>query len=85
MGRGQNRQPAPSHMMVNDRGSKGRPGKEKSGKSGWGRTGAASWLSAVSHYLNKAPFLHPQPRLRAGVGKLVAAKAQPLQPNPNRM
>ena len=29
--------------------------------------GGVSWLSAVSHYLNGAPFLHPLPRVKAGV------------------
>lgn len=86
---GPNRQSAQSHMTVNDRGSmrsqvKGQARKREVRKiGGWG--GAMCWLSVVSHYLNKAPLLHPQAGLRAWAGKLVAVNAQPLQPSPNRM
>ena len=33
--------------------------------------GGVSWLSALSHYLNGSPFLHPLPRVRARVETLV--------------
>lgn len=55
-------------------GSHGRSGREKPRKlehQGRERAGGVSWLSAVSHYLNGAPFLHPLPRVRAGVETLV--------------
>ena len=76
-------------MTVNDRGSmrsqvKGQARKREVRKIGVGG-GAMCWLSVVSHYLNKAPILHPQPGLTARAGKLVAVNVQPLQPRPNRM